>query len=351
MSVDRRYWDSDAFLGWLLNEQDKAPKCEGVLKAAEAGQLQIVTSALTLTEVIRLKGKPRLARVHRLPQLADERDELTRIPLEALQQLDETALCQQSDVLSKHREETAREKPGHELRVMPRLLERAGDLGKLRGDLSRDLRGAPRRVEPDRVEPHLPEALADALVAQILQAETMRARIGERSVGRSRAGELGVELDRVANVRDHEKRRPALVGRQRPRVLLGLTARAQHGIVKRLAFRLAQLLRFKDECAAAVTVHETVRLGAVAVSERDAALEDVGVVTRIVARRIGGRHFEQPAQFPHEQLVVGSFGAARGLPTRDEGINAAHGAEVALVGTGGVTPRHVSSNRDCGQTL
>lgn len=62
MSVDRRYWDSDAFLGWLLNEQDKAPKCEGVLKAAEAGQLQIVTSALTLTEVIRLKGKPRLPR-------------------------------------------------------------------------------------------------------------------------------------------------------------------------------------------------------------------------------------------------------------------------------------------------
>lgn len=62
MSVDRRYWDSDAFLGWLPNEQDKAPKCEGVLKAAEAGQLQIVTSALTLTEVIRLKGKPRLPR-------------------------------------------------------------------------------------------------------------------------------------------------------------------------------------------------------------------------------------------------------------------------------------------------
>lgn len=62
MSVDRRYWDSDAFLGWLLNEHDKAPKCEGVLRAAEAGQLQIVTSALTLTEVIRLKGKPRLPR-------------------------------------------------------------------------------------------------------------------------------------------------------------------------------------------------------------------------------------------------------------------------------------------------
>ena len=62
MSAQRRYWDSDVFLGWLRNERDKAPKCEGVLAEAEAGRMQIVTSALTLTEVIRLKGQPRLSR-------------------------------------------------------------------------------------------------------------------------------------------------------------------------------------------------------------------------------------------------------------------------------------------------
>ena len=54
--ADRRYWDSCAFLGWLSNEQGKAEKCETVLDAAESGTIEIVTSALTLTEVIKRKG-------------------------------------------------------------------------------------------------------------------------------------------------------------------------------------------------------------------------------------------------------------------------------------------------------
>lgn len=56
MTADRRYWDSCCFLGYLGNEADKADKCEPVLSAAEDGHLEIVTSALTLTEVIRVKG-------------------------------------------------------------------------------------------------------------------------------------------------------------------------------------------------------------------------------------------------------------------------------------------------------
>jgi predicted nucleic acid-binding protein len=62
MTVQRRYWDSNAFLGWLNDEKDKAGKCEGVLVAAEDGLLQIVTSALTLTEVIKMKGHPKIHR-------------------------------------------------------------------------------------------------------------------------------------------------------------------------------------------------------------------------------------------------------------------------------------------------
>lgn len=62
MTADRRYWDADVFLGWLVNDPEKAPKCQGVLAQAEAGRVQIATSALTLTEVIRLKGRPRIAR-------------------------------------------------------------------------------------------------------------------------------------------------------------------------------------------------------------------------------------------------------------------------------------------------
>ncbi len=29
MAADRRYWDSNAFLGYLNDEKDKAPQCEG----------------------------------------------------------------------------------------------------------------------------------------------------------------------------------------------------------------------------------------------------------------------------------------------------------------------------------
>ena|ERR1039458_10078918 len=56
MALDRRYWDSDAFLGYLSGEPDKAPACESVLKAADAGRIIVVTSALTLAEVLYVKG-------------------------------------------------------------------------------------------------------------------------------------------------------------------------------------------------------------------------------------------------------------------------------------------------------
>lgn len=57
MAAPLRYWDSVTFLGWLANEPDKLDACRGVIRAAERGELRIVTSALTLTEVIKLKSK------------------------------------------------------------------------------------------------------------------------------------------------------------------------------------------------------------------------------------------------------------------------------------------------------
>lgn len=57
-----RYWDSDAFLGWLKAEPDKVDECRGAIRAAEKGELRLVTSSLTLTEVIKLKGKAPLLR-------------------------------------------------------------------------------------------------------------------------------------------------------------------------------------------------------------------------------------------------------------------------------------------------
>ena len=56
----RRYWDSATFIAWLADEtiNDRAAKCRPVIKAAEAGELIIVTSSLTLVEVIHLRGHP-----------------------------------------------------------------------------------------------------------------------------------------------------------------------------------------------------------------------------------------------------------------------------------------------------
>ena len=64
MSLPRRYWDSSTFLAWLLPEPEREAACRSVLRAAEDGELELVTSAITLTEVIKLKGKTELKREH-----------------------------------------------------------------------------------------------------------------------------------------------------------------------------------------------------------------------------------------------------------------------------------------------
>ena len=60
--VEKIYWDSNCLLGWFQNEQRKVEKCEGTLERAESGELFIVTSALTIAEVLWLRGSPRLSK-------------------------------------------------------------------------------------------------------------------------------------------------------------------------------------------------------------------------------------------------------------------------------------------------
>lgn len=55
--MTRRYWDACAFLAWLKQEDGRYEGCGNVLREARAGKLQIVTSALTIAEVLMLKGK------------------------------------------------------------------------------------------------------------------------------------------------------------------------------------------------------------------------------------------------------------------------------------------------------
>lgn len=62
--MDYRYWDSVTFLGWLGDEADKVPHCRPVLEAAEGGSVVLVTSALTIAEVLWPKGHKKVAAQH-----------------------------------------------------------------------------------------------------------------------------------------------------------------------------------------------------------------------------------------------------------------------------------------------
>lgn len=62
MSVEQIYWDSDCFLGHLQAEPGKAEKCDGVIQRAERGEVLIVTSALTLAEVLWMRGGQRVSK-------------------------------------------------------------------------------------------------------------------------------------------------------------------------------------------------------------------------------------------------------------------------------------------------
>jgi len=60
------YWDACTFLSWFndIEEPENAKKCLGTIEAAKKEEVIIVTSAITLTEVIKLKGKKYLFQEH-----------------------------------------------------------------------------------------------------------------------------------------------------------------------------------------------------------------------------------------------------------------------------------------------
>ena len=57
MTLERRYWDSDCFLGWLQAEDGKIEPCRQVLNLAAKGEVEIITSALTIAEVLHIRGR------------------------------------------------------------------------------------------------------------------------------------------------------------------------------------------------------------------------------------------------------------------------------------------------------
>ncbi|MBF0318615.1 MAG: PIN domain-containing protein [Nitrospirae bacterium] len=59
--MEQRYWDSSCCLRWL-NKEFGYEKCKEVIAKAEAGEIKIVTSVLTMAEVIYLNTKPKIDR-------------------------------------------------------------------------------------------------------------------------------------------------------------------------------------------------------------------------------------------------------------------------------------------------
>ena len=58
--VERIYWDSSSFLALLQAEHGRVQACTDTLQAAKDGEFLIVTSALTIAEVLWMRGAPKV---------------------------------------------------------------------------------------------------------------------------------------------------------------------------------------------------------------------------------------------------------------------------------------------------
>ncbi len=154
----------------------------------------------------------------------------------------------------------------------------------------------------------------------------------------------------MANVGDHQKRRPAVFLGQRLGVAFRLPARALHGQVPAggaypsrarlgaarvflaeqrglrgigfwlLAF-LDALLGLANETAALIEVDEAGAGAAVRVLERDGFVEDVivGGLAGLSGLWFGG--FDERGQLAKEELIIGALRPAGFRPALDEGVD------------------------------
>ena len=291
------------------------------------------------------------ARIHRGPERAQHQRQRGRLLAPVFKQGDEGAAAvlavlhfgQQPHILREHAEQAAAEESRHTLRRVAGALQPGGQPGQQVRHLAGDAGAGPARVQAQRVQPGGAQAVPGggtgrAGVAECGQAQAVAACIRKRCVGGAAAAELGIDLHNMAHIDHQQQRRAALPGGQGAGIGLRLGTGAQQGVVEDLApgpgqhGAVADLLGLGHEGTAPVAVDEAVGAGAVTVVEHHAALEHVGVVARVVTRRVRSRHAQQGAEFGDEELVVGPLAAAGRLPA---------GVEGGELGGGGVGRRRV----------
>ena len=239
---------------------------------------------------------------------------MLRVGALVLKQLGEAALGDQLAVLGKHREQHAHEEAAGGLGIIAAPFEATGDGGEEIGNVAGDAGGAGGGIEAFGIGPDGAQAVTHIVVAQVLQHDSVTRPVGELGISFAGAGEVGIDLDAIADVGDEQERWPAMIDGEGLGVAFGLalglhhrlgpTGRAAPGsapgdaglgglaedveiivaLVGSSPVSLAALLGFEDEAATLVAVDPAEAFGAVAIVLEDAALKDV-VVRRVIGLR------------------------------------------------------------------
>ncbi len=285
-----------------------------------------------------LRGDRDATSVHRPPKVADEDGEFVRRYSAAVQDAGEcVGLRQQADGLGEHAEEAAHQE-GRDGIWRVALLQPAGEAGEQLGDLQRDLRPAPRRVERERVRPDGSQAGAYGGVAQLGKVDAEPLAVGEMAVVTPGAGEVGIYVEAEPDVANDQERRRRLVTRQVADIASRLAQRAGHVLVPGHAAthhlppgrlgrqreqlglwrRACALLGFQDEAAALVQVDAASGL-AIVLTMQYATLEAVGTTT--ARSRLGPAKPKKVAQLNQERRRICAFSAFGPAPAIDEGVD------------------------------
>ena len=105
-------------------------------------------------------------------------------------------------------------------------------LGKPGGNVARDLGGVQCRIKAVGIGPDQPQQIAGFLASQVVQMDAITVAIRELVIALPLPRKIGVKLDHVANVHDHQEGRPAIFFGHGARIAVGLIAGLEHGVVK-----------------------------------------------------------------------------------------------------------------------